>query len=378
VLYSVATNTGSSSRTGTLTIAGQTFTVTQLAPGTIGATVAAAMPGESARVSIRLSLPEGVAVDSLSFDLVVMAKGTAPGLTGTARFDPNPALPMPSMIVGPVISVPWPSLPEPLRGLVVLGELVVPIPKTATVGQSYAVQVSRISGSYRGTSVGLISGPDGTITVGTCPSLVEPTLKITLQPGFYIAEVTTPGSTLPGYWGMEVLVQRGVLAGGFNLGGAVQENGTSAAFGAFYLPSSGTVQVRVDAQVIPGGDPAKFSMAVRLLNSTRQQIGSEQSGTNLTQFRVSLPAGFYIVEVRSPAAAPRATFQMGLGAENFGAGVNVGGFVASGLTGFGAFYVPESQEVNIKTLGPTYGKAGASCLSLTLRDASRNVIRIVP
>ena len=376
--YSVAANTSSSSRTGTLTIAGQAFTVTQAYPGTVGAAAAAAMPGDSARVPVRLGLPSGVNVDSLSFNLVVIAKSTAPGLTGALSFSQAPTLPAPTVTVGPVVSVKWQNLPSTLSGVVTLGELVVPIPKTATVGQSYTVQVTGVSGSYGGASVPLIADADATLSVGDCALPAEPTLKINLQPGFYIAEVNTVGSTAPGYWGMEVLVQRGVLSGGFNLGGAVQENGTTAAFGAFYLPSSGTVRVRVDAQVIPGGDPTKFSMGVRLLNSTRQQLGSEQAGTNLIQFSSTLSAGFYIIEARSRAGAPRATFQMGLGADNFGGGVDVGGFVASGLTGFGAFYVPETQDVNIKTLGRSYGSTGASCLSLTLRDAVRNVIRTAP
>jgi hypothetical protein len=378
VNYSVAANTATASRTGALTIASQAFTVTQSYPGTVGAAAAAAMPGDSARVPIRLGLPSGVNVDSLSFNLVVIAKSTAPGLTGTLSFSQGPTLPAPTVTVGPVVSVKWQNLPSTLSGVVTLGELVVPIPKTATVGQSYTVQVTGVSGSYGGASVPLIADADATLSVGDCALPAEPTLKINLQPGFYIAEVNTVGSTAPGYWGMEVLVQRGVLSGGFNLGGAVQENGTTAAFGAFYLPSSGTVRVRVDAQVIPGGDPTKFSMGVRLLNSTRQQLGSEQAGTNLIQFSSTLSAGFYIIEARSRAGAPRATFQMGLGADNFGGGVDVGGFVASGLTGFGAFYVPETQDVNIKTLGRSYGSTGASCLSLTLRDAVRNVIRTAP
>lgn len=53
--------------------------------------------------------------------------------------------------------------------------------------------------------------------------------------------------------------------------------------------------------------------------------------------------------------------------------------LAPGLVGFGAFYIPESQDVQIRTLnrinyGPT---VGAGNLQLTLLDAARRVIRVV-
>jgi len=240
------------------------------------------------------------------------------------------------------------------------------------------------SGAFR-TSLAGGSGTDAFITkvAGTKGStgcqVAEPALNISLAPGFYIAEVrTTPGAK-EGYWGMEVLAPRGLLSGGFNLGGGVEENGATAGFGAFYLPGNQTVRIRMDMQVLPGGDASKFSMAVRLLNASRQQIGTDQLGTQFVQFDRALTDGFYIVEVRTAAGAPRATFQLGLGANAFSGGVNVGGFVASGLVGFGAFYIPESQEVRIKTQGlPTFAGVGASCLQLTLLDANRKVIRTVP
>lgn len=216
------------------------------------------------------------------------------------------------------------------------------------------------------------------ITVGRCDSVPEPTLRINLPTGFHIVEARNRAETRGGYWGMEVLVSRGILAGGFNLGGGAQENGGTPAFGAFSLPNNQTVNVRVDSQVIPGGNASQYSMSVRLLDSNRQQIGTEQLGTSVVQFQRSLGEGFYIIEVRTGGTAPRATFQLGLGADAFSGGVVVGGFVAPGLVGFGAFYVPETQEVNIRLLGPSYGAGGATCMRLTLLDANRNLIRRVP
>jgi hypothetical protein len=211
----------------------------------------------------------------------------------------------------------------------------------------------------------------------TCAA--EPGLRMELLPGFYIAEVRNAFGSREGYWGMEVLAAQGALAGGFNLGGAMQEMQQSAAFGAFYLPGSQTVRIRVDAQVLPGADAAVFSMAVRLLDSKRQQIGSEQLGTAFVQFERSLAEGFYIIEINAAPASPRATFQVGLGADTFAAGVVVGGFLSPGLTGFGAFYIPEKQDVEVRVFGlPTYSGVGASCLRLTLLDAERRPVRSVP
>jgi hypothetical protein len=207
----------------------------------------------------------------------------------------------------------------------------------------------------------------------------QPSLQQPLPPGFYIAEITTQPGTREGYWGLEVLADRGLLAGGFNLGGAMQEMGTTAGFGAFYIERAQTVRVRVDAQVIPGGDANNAGMTVRLLNASRQPVGEARSGTAVVEFSESLQPGFYIIEIVAASAAARATYQMGLGADLFSAGVNVGGFVLPGVAGFGAFYLPETQNVNLRVYGlPTYTSAGAPCLRLKLLDADRRVLFTAP
>jgi hypothetical protein len=204
-------------------------------------------------------------------------------------------------------------------------------------------------------------------------------LNITLQPGFYIAEVT--GST-EGYWGMEALAQRGDLSGGFNLGGGLQEKGTTPAFGGFYLRDTQSVFIRATAQVVPGGNASDFSMCVRLLANNRDPIGTDQCGTTVVELQRTLSSGFYVVQIRSGGSSPRATLQLGLAANYFSGGVDVGGFVAPGLTGFGAFFLPAdqgAQEVKIKVLGrPTYRGVGTCNLQLRLLDGNRNLIKTVP
>jgi hypothetical protein len=119
-------------------------------------------------------------------------------------------------------------------------------------------------------------------------------------------------------------------------------------------------------------------MTARLLDSTRQPVGASEAGKTSVQFTRTVNEGFYIVEVRTGVGAPRATFQTGLAADNFAGGVDVGGFVSQGLVGFGAFYVPEAQQVNIHLFGATYAADGASCVQLTLLDANRNIVARVP
>lgn len=212
-----------------------------------------------------------------------------------------------------------------------------------------------------------------------CGTPPEPVTTLGLQPGFYIAVVRNPAGTPGGFWGMEVLVQRGTLAGGFNLGGGSLTTDALTSFGAFYLPSPGTVRIKVDAQVVPGATGI-FSMTLRLLNAERQAVMPDRTAATSLEFDTPpLTAGFYIVELRVPPGAPTATYQMHLGAPNFGAGVNTGGYVNDGLVGFGAFYVPEAQNVSLRLFGmQAYGESGAACPALTLLDASRQVVHTAP
>jgi len=206
------------------------------------------------------------------------------------------------------------------------------------------------------------------------PGLPEPEMRVNLQPGFYIAEVRLAEGQRAGYWSMEVASAAG-LTGGLISGGAIQDSTQPPGWAAFALARPATVRVQAIAQVLPGGDPAKFSMSARLLDANRSQIGPDQTGTASFQFERSLGAGFYILELRGALNAPLAAFQLGISADTMAGPVYAGGFIVPGLSGFGAFYLPQQQDVKIKASGaPANGPEGAGNLELRLLDANRNLI----
>jgi hypothetical protein len=97
-------------------------------------------------------------------------------------------------------------------------------------------------------------------------------------------------------------------------------------------------------------------------------------------FDIALMPGFYIVQVQTTPGTQRLTYQAELNNTNgFSGGVNTGGFLPPGSVGFAAFYIPATQSTNIVTYAlPTYTNVGASCLTLRLLDANRNVIKTAP
>ena len=200
----------------------------------------------------------------------------------------------------------------------------------------------------------------------------EPQLTRLLSPGFYILEATLAPGAAPGFWGLEVLTSRGQAAGGFNLGGALYASGARPAFGAFLLTAPQTVKATVNAQM-----PAGSWLTMRFLDAQRKQIGEPVTGPAPLSLSYSLAPGFYIVEVYNSASVP-VTYQLGLAADFFAGGVDTGGYLAAGLTGFGAFYVAEAQDVTMKLFGQnTYGAGGAGSMILTLKDANRQVLQVV-
>jgi hypothetical protein len=218
-----------------------------------------------------------------------------------------------------------------------------------------------------------------TITPSVCVG-PEPELSVTLTPGFYVAAVQIQPQGTEGYWEMGVEPRQDQHAAGFIFGGAVQGKGATPFFAAFSTLILGPVSIQLNPRLLPGGDPGQFSACARLLNSQRQQIGSERCSTGYIEFRETLPPDFYIVEVKTGAASPRAYFEMGLSDSQFAPSLIAGGFAAQGVGNFVAFSIgQQQQEVHIKAAGQgTFGSFGASCLQLTLFDAARNVIRTVP
>jgi hypothetical protein len=217
-----------------------------------------------------------------------------------------------------------------------------------------------------------------TITPSLCGG-PEPELSVMLTPGFYVAAVQILPQGTEGYWEMGVEPRQDQRAGGFIFGGAVQGKGATPFFAAFSIPLLEPVSIQLNPRLLPGGDPGQFSACARLLNSQRQQMGLPRCGTDYIEFRETLPPDFYIVEVRTGVASPRAYFEMGLSDSQFAPSLIAGGFAAQGVGNFVAFSIGQPQEVHIKAAGQgTFGSFGASCLQLTLFDAARSVIRTVP
>ena len=239
------------------------------------------------------------------------------------------------------------------------------LPLTTTT--SYWVRVSNACGSANSTVA--------TISLGTC-SGPEPSLSATVNPGFYIAASTIQAGGAEGYWEMSVEPQKDQRGGGFIFGGGIQEKGMTPYFAAFLLSSLQEVLIQLNPRVLPGGDASKFSVCVRLLDGKRQQIGTERCSTAFIQFWQTLLPDFYIIEVRSGGLSPRGYAELLLGEKNLPSGLIVGGFLSSQVPGFIAFSVAQRQEVWIKAAGRNtfVGDFAASCLCLTLYDANRNVV----
>ena len=209
--------------------------------------------------------------------------------------------------------------------------------------------------------------------------LFQPTLQTTLQPGYYTVTVTLGQGEQPGYWGMQVLAPAGVLAGGFNLGGTVQQSSQAPGFGAFYLPTAQTLHVHIDAQAADGSSSSSVQLGAQLLDASKNPVSGPQFGGTSLDFTQPLSPGYYILAVNGGANSPNENFQMALSAPYFFGGGDVGGFAGPNSVGFGAFNLTAAQQVSIQVYGqPSYGAAGAGGLRLTLYDANRKVIAAVP
>lgn len=209
--------------------------------------------------------------------------------------------------------------------------------------------------------------------------LFQPTLQTTLQPGYYVASVTLGQGEHPGYWGMQVVAPDGVLAGGFNLGGTLQQRSLPPGFGAIYVPYPQAVHFHVNAQAADGSSSSTVGLGVQLLDASRNPVIGEQFGGTSVDFTQTLPMGFYIVEVRGGSSSPVENFQMGMITGQLAGGCVAGGFADANSVGFGAFYLTAPQQVSIQVFGqPSYGADGAGGLRLTLMDAKRKVIATAP
>ncbi len=146
-----------------------TFTVLA-SEGTVGASAAGGAPAATINIPVTLTLGGGFSVDTLSFGLQITPNGAAPPLSGTLTFQQDAAVAVPTLVdatAGPnSIVVSWLPFPAPRSGTVRLGTVAATIPATATVGQSYPVHVTGVSGSLASATVGLLAAADVALAVG--------------------------------------------------------------------------------------------------------------------------------------------------------------------------------------------------------------------
>lgn len=223
------------------------------------------------------------------------------------------------------------------------------------------------------------------IAIPQPPGLPSPELRANLQPGFYVAEARLAQGEQQGYWSMQV-GPAGVLAGGFIAGGAILNSAYAPGWIAFSLPRPDTVRVQAVAQVLPAKatcyicpTPVPFSMTARLLNGNRNQIGTEEVGAASLSFAQTVDAGFYIIELRGGRDVPTAAFQLGVNADSLSGPAYAGGLIVPGLSAFGAFYLPQQQEVSLRASGaPDNAPGGAGNLELRLLDADGRPVKSAP
>jgi len=217
------------------------------------------------------------------------------------------------------------------------------------------------------------------IFLNPASGLFEPSLQRTLQPGYYIAAVTLGQGEHPGYWGMQVSGSSGVLDGGYNFGGAIQQSNRPPGYGGFYVPSAESVHFHVDAQAADGSSSPAVALGVQLLDASKNPLIDQKFAGTAVDFTQALPPGYYTLTVNGGANSPLENFQVSMVSPGFGGAANFGGLAAPGSVGFGSFYLAAPQQVDIQVYGqPSLGVDAAGGLRLTLYDANRNLIATVP
>jgi len=152
--------------------ASTTFTLTVVRPiGLVSIGSGQAAPGVYASVSVNVNFTY-LTADGVSFSVMVSPLGGAPALTGTGNFSftPGGGVPAPTLTdtgARPdTISLSFLNVSPPLTGVMVLGQLRIKVPPTATAGQTYTIHVTGGSANLGGTiSIPVQSGADGTLTV---------------------------------------------------------------------------------------------------------------------------------------------------------------------------------------------------------------------
>ena len=205
----------------------------------------------------------------------------------------------------------------------------------------------------------------------------EPFLSLFLNPGFYIVEATLEAGAQAGWFGTETSVAKARMDGGFIQGGPIWGSGEEAATLTFTLPSRMRVSAAMGAAAGAGGDRSAFGFSLRILDSSGRQVGNPASGASTAQLTQDLNAGTYTAEIRTRDGSPAGSYQLTLTAP-FLTGTTGAGYLAPNSVAFGAFYIPEAQTVRMRLIGHRdSGPWGAGDMVLTLKDASRRVLRVV-
>jgi len=167
------TNTVAASVPSFPSIPAVTFTATAvLPPGVVSIGSGQASPGVYASVSVNINFTY-LTADGVSFSVMVSPSGGgAPALTGTGNFSFTPSGGIPSPTITDTgarpdtISLSFLNVSPQLTGVMVLGQLQIKVPPTATAGQTYTIHVTGGSANLgRTISIPVQSGADGTLTV---------------------------------------------------------------------------------------------------------------------------------------------------------------------------------------------------------------------
>jgi uncharacterized protein (TIGR03437 family) len=203
VFFTVAPNTTLAARSTTLTVAGRSIAVSQsiashVATSATAATAATAAgaPGGVGRVPLTLVSDVAYPLTTFSVTLIAAPVGAAPALTGALGFQADPSLAPPRIDTSGGIGtmkLTWTLMHPAPMGTFKLGELLVPIPATATLGQSYTAQSTGGSSVYTIPDTPALAGGTYTDTfIAGAPATVAVSNPVPL------AAWISPNSAAPG------------------------------------------------------------------------------------------------------------------------------------------------------------------------------------
>ncbi|GEM_PF-4903592 len=423
--FNLSANTSTNPQTGTITVGGQTFTVTQQgapSPCTYSLSPAFANVGADAgNGSFAVTTQTGCSWTALVQAgvtwLTTTSSGSGSGTAGYSFLANGPALRTATISVGgQTFTVTQAAANVNPICTYTLSPSTVILPSSTTPGGSFTVTapsgcawtastttswISTFSAGSGSGSVaytvnannGSVTTRVGSITVGTATfSIGQPgnppsstTLNYNLpstgncSSSFFKVLASLPNGLLPtedeGAYGLVVSVNNGLLAGGFNLGGGFDANGGTPGYGNFQPANSTTVTVSITA-VTSSNTPWAQPLMATLLGPTKQLL---QTVTQVPPFSFTTPTlsanTFYTVQVNSLANAPEGAYTMSLatagGLGGFTGGVATGGKAIQGFFGYGAFCLPVSQNVQVvEQIGSMFGPFGAGNLSVVVQNGS--------